>query len=111
MKRRVYSKREAIVTAGTIVVALAATCAWGSTGPGSQGDRQPPKEAFEACVGLTEGASAEAKGRNGEVITGTCKAFGSGSALALVPDRPPQDGGGNPPGGMPPVADETRPPQ
>ncbi|GFO53838.1 hypothetical protein GMSM_08450 [Geomonas sp. Red276] len=109
-----WGKREAVISAWAILLALVATSSWGSVGPASrEGDRQPPKEAFEACAGLTEGASAELKGPNGEAITGTCKSFGGGTTLALVPDRPPQDGAGTPPGEPPAKEMDTagEPPQ
>lgn len=54
--------------------------------------RQPPPEAYQACVGKKAGDRAQFPSPKGDTITGTCQ--GEGDKLVLRPDKPPQDGGG-----------------
>jgi hypothetical protein len=73
----------------------------GASGPGAR-PMGPPPEAIAACKGKTVGATASFTGRNGETMSGTCQlAPGSGSVLAVRPDRMPGQGSGSQ-GGQPP---------
>lgn len=56
---------------------------------------EPPREAFDACKSLTEGAACSVTFR-GQTMAGTCRKGPRGeSELACVPERPP----GPPPSG------------
>ena len=61
----------------------------GGGGPASQSGPRfgPPPEAFAACKGKTEGATAQFTGRNGEIVAGICRV--ADGRLVLRPDRPP----------------------
>ncbi len=70
-------------------------CANTSKGDKQHGDRQPPKEAIEACVDKAEGDPVSFKGRRGESLEALCKMMDD--QLVAVPEgmeskgnRPPR---------------------
>ena len=67
---------------------------WGSAAQGeeSPGRRVPPPEAFQACVGKTEGAFVSFTTRN-ETLTATCRMFDG--KLAAAPEKNRNEGGGS----------------
>ena len=54
--------------------------------------REPPPEAFAACVGKSEGAAVSFTTRN-ETLSAICRMFDG--KLAAAPDRNRNDAGGN----------------
>lgn len=64
--------------------------------PESGGHPKPPKEALDACVGKTAGASCEFSGRNQEKVTGTCFQPNTNLPLACRPaNMPAKTGSGD----------------
>lgn len=60
-------------------------------GPGGHGPGfGPPPEALEACKGLQEGATCSVSLRDGNVVSGECRAGPRGEAVACMPARPPE---------------------
>lgn len=64
-------------------------------GQGGQPRHKPPKEAFDACSGKSQGTSCAFTGREGKQISGVCRQppRGEDSALVCVPANMPPPGG------------------
>jgi len=76
---RSTSMRASVVMAMLMVVSMA----------NAQGKRGPPKEALNACVGKSDGASCSVVLRE-HTVSGTCHAGPNGEALACLPAPPPE---------------------
>lgn len=78
-----------------LLCALIPASAWGASDPqqGVHRRREPPREAFDACVGRSEGEEVTITTPRGATIRAVCRTHGG--QLAAVPTDPPP----MPPGG------------
>jgi len=91
MRKNIIKKVQIICLLAAIVPNLAWSAADSQKPPGDR--RKPPKEAFEACKGKSEGAAVEVTTTHG-TLKATCKKMDS--QLVAVPEgAPPPPSGSN----------------